>query len=362
MAEMMRIAVLCCLLPFAIGGADAATRLPRENLLIWRDETLAVHPVRTTDDWKHRRTEILAAMESVMGALPGPEKRCPLDLQVEEEVDMGSYIRRRISYQSEPGSRVPAFLCIPKTALKSKQPVPGVLCLHPTDDQVGNGVVVGLGGKENRQYASELAERGYVTISPSYPLLANYQPDLKALGYVSGTMKAIWDNIRALDLLESLPMVQPGRFGAIGHSLGGHNAVYTAVFDERIQVIVSSCGLDSYLDYYGGKSEVWAPGKGWCSERYMPRLLDYAGRLEDIPFDFHELLAALAPRTVFLNAPRGDGNFQWQSVDRVAAAASQIYVLHGRPDGIRVEHPDCLHDFPIEMRAIAYARIDSVLR
>ena len=52
--------------------------------------------------------------------------------------------------------------------------------------------VVGLGGKPNRQYASELAERGYVTLAPNYPRLAKYQPDLKALGWESGTLKAVW--------------------------------------------------------------------------------------------------------------------------------------------------------------------------
>ena len=92
--------------------------------------------------------------------------------------------------------------------------VPAVLCLHPTDNSVGHGVVVGLGGKANRQYASELAERGYVTLAPSYPLLAKYQPDLKALGWQSGTLKAVWDNIRGLDLLASLPFVRPDAFGA----------------------------------------------------------------------------------------------------------------------------------------------------
>ncbi len=42
----------------------------------------------------------------------------------------------------------------------------------------------------------------------------------------SGTLKAVWDNLRGLDLLESLPYVnaQAG-FGVIGHSLGGHNSV-----------------------------------------------------------------------------------------------------------------------------------------
>ena len=83
--------------------------------------------------------------------------------------------------------------------------------------QLGHKVVVGL-GKEHRAYAAELAERGFVTLSPAYPIMANYQPDLKALGYQSGTMKAIWDNIRGLDLLDSLPYVRKGNYGAIGHS------------------------------------------------------------------------------------------------------------------------------------------------
>ncbi len=86
--------------------------------------------------------------------------------------------------------------------------------------------------------------------------------------------------------------------GAIGHSLGGHNAVYTAAFDQRLSVIVSSCGLDLYTDYYGGDPKVWQTEKGWCQLRYMPRLLDYASRLESIPFDFAEIIGTLAPARV----------------------------------------------------------------
>src|SRR5207237_6160302 len=100
-----------------------------------------------------------------------------------------------------------------------------------------------------RAYARDLAERGYVVLAPAYPLMANHQPNLKSLGYQSGTMKGIWDNKRGLDLLAGLPMVDKRRIGAIGHSLGGHNAIYTAVFDDRIRVVVSSCGFDSFVDY-----------------------------------------------------------------------------------------------------------------
>lgn len=343
--------------------AATKVRLPRDRLLLYRGETNETLPAQTTDDWLKRRREIVAGMESVMGALPGREKRCDLDMKVDEEVDCGRYVRRLITYASEPGSRVPAYLCIPKPLLDTKdKTAPAVLCLHGTDNVVGHGTVVGLGTRPNRQYAAELAERGYVTLAPNYPLLAKYQPDLMALGWESGTLKAVWDNQRGLDLLETLPYVKKGGFGAIGHSLGGHNSVYTSVFDDRITAVVSSCGLDSYLDYYGGDESRWAPGKGWTQPLYMPRLADYRGRLQDTPFDFHELIGALAPRQVLIIAPKKDHNFQAASVDRIAAAASEVYKLYGHPERLRVEHPDCEHDFPPEMREAAYKWFDKALR
>lgn len=347
----------------AAHSAAPAPRLPRGNLLVYRGQNDETMPVRGTSDWLKRRAEIVAGMESVMGRLPGDEKRCPLEMKIEEEVDGGKFVRRLITYNSEPGGRVPAYLCIPKAALEQGAGrVPAVLCPHPTDNTVGHGVVVGLGDKANRSYATELADRGYVTLAPSYPLLAKYQPDLKALGWTSGTLKAVWDNIRGLDLLASLPFVRPDAFGAIGHSLGGHNSVYTSVFDDRIQVVVSSCGLDSYLDYMGGNEKVWFPETGWCQARYMPRLADYRNRLEEIPFDFSEMIGALAPRHVLIVAPLGDGNFKADSVDRLAAAARQVFKLYGVPDNLRVEHPDCAHDFPDAMREEAYRLFDSVLK
>ena len=330
-----------------------AELLPHDNLLLYHDKRGVVRPVNSRSDWLKRRAEILQRMQEVMGSLPGREKRCALDVKVEEEVDCGDYVRRFITYAAEPGSRVPAYLLLPKSVLTRKRTAPGVLCLHQTH-ALGQKVVVGLGNSPDDEYGVELVRRGYVCLAPAYPLLANYQPDLKSLGYVSGTMKAIWNNIRGLDLLESLPGVRRGRFGAIGQSLGGHNAVFTAVLDERIKVIVSSCGLDSFRDYKDGNI------KGWTSERYMPRLLNHP--LNELPFDFHELIGALAPRRCFLSAPLGDTNFKWRSVDAVARTARDIYSLYGEPQNLRVEHPDCPHRFPPEMRAIAYELFDRTLR
>jgi pimeloyl-ACP methyl ester carboxylesterase len=164
-------------------------------------------------------------------------------------------------------------------------------------------------------------------------------------------------------VLAATPGVAPNGFGAIGHSLGGHNAIYTAVFDDRIKAVVSSCGFDSYLDYYAEKqAAVWQPGMGWTQDRYMPALAAYAGRLHEIPFDFQELIGALAPRAFLAVAPKGDANFKWRSVDRVLAAARPVYQLLGVPERIAVEHPECEHDFPPDMRAKAYAWLERFLQ
>jgi dienelactone hydrolase len=336
-------------------------RLPRDNLLLYRGGDGKPAPVKTVDDWAKRRAEIVRGMESVMGKLPGDDKRCQLDVKIEEEVELDTHVRRLITYAAEPGGRVPAYLLIPKDVLAGKKKAHAVLCLHGTDNVIGHGTVVGL-GKANRGYALELAQRGYVTLAPNYPLLAKYQPDLKKLGWESGTLKAVYDNQRGLDLLASLPFVDSSKeFATIGHSLGGHNSVYTAVFDDRLKVVVSSCGLDSFLDYYDGNPKNWDPEKGWCQTRYMRKLADYKGKLAEIPFDFHEMIGALAPRHVFIIAPTKDSNFKADSVDRIAVAARPIFKLHGDEKRLRVEHPECGHDFPPEMREAAYKLIDTVL-
>jgi hypothetical protein len=49
-------------------------------------------------------------------------------------------------------------------------------------------------------------------------------------------------------------------------------------------------------------------------------------------------------------------------VDRIAAAASRVYALYDHPERLKIEHPDCGHDFPTEMREAAYGLFDAVLR
>jgi dienelactone hydrolase len=205
--------------------------------------------------------------------------------------------------------------------------------------------------------ALELAQRGYVTLAPDYPSLGEHSHDFDADAFASGSMKAIYDNTRAIDLLQSLPEVDPDRIGCIGHSLGGHNSLFTAVFDDRIKAIVTCCGFTRFHRYMGGDL------RGWSGPRYMPRIATIYGLSPDrMPFDFAEVVAALAPRAVFIVAPLRDDNFDVEGVRDVVTAAGPIYELLGHARRLRAVYPDAAHDFPAESRQQAYAFLDEFLR
>ena len=325
------------------------------QLLAYRDLRGGEHAVRSADDWAIRRRHILAGMQQAMGPLPDRTKLAPLDVQVGERTEGNGFTRLKISFAAEEGDRVPAYLFLP-TGLKKGERVAAVLALHPTSP-LGKGVVVGEGPQPNRGYALELAERGYVVLAPDYPSfgdLAKY--DFAASRYVSGTMKGIFNHMRCVDLLQAREEVDPQRIGVIGHSLGGHNAMFVGVFDERLKVIVSSCGWTPFHDYYKGDI------KGWTSPRYMPRLRDVYGLDPNrAPFDFYEVVAALAPRAFFSNSPLRDDNFDVNGVKKGIAAAREVSRLLGAENQLQVRYPDCAHDFPPEVRREAYEFMDKVL-
>src|SRR5262249_6532397 len=129
--------------------------------------------IATAADWGRRRAQIKAHVESVMGPLPDPSRRVPLDTQITSMVNAGKYYRHAITFASEPGDRVPAWLLIPKGL---KKPAPAMLCLHQTT-KIGKDEPVGLGGLPHLHYADELAERGYVCIVPDYPSFGEYEYD-----------------------------------------------------------------------------------------------------------------------------------------------------------------------------------------
>jgi len=325
----------------------------KARLLVVRDEEGRERPVRTAADWARRREHILAAMQQVMGPLPDDRRKVPLDVKYTAEVKTAHYVRKKLTYAAEKGDRVPAWLLIPN---ERKGKLPAVLCLHQTV-AVGKDEPAGLGKNENLRYAVHLAERGYVTLAPDYPNFGEYKIDAYKMGYQSASMKAIWNNMRAIDLLVSLPEVDADRIGCIGHSLGGHNTMFTAAFDTRIKALVSNCGFTSFPKYYKGNL------KGWSHAGYMPLIASkYELKPEKMPFDFTEVVAAFAPRAFLASSPTGDDNFEVSGVKDCIAAAKPVYELLGAKDKLAANYPDCKHDFPPEVRNVAYEWLDRWLK
>jgi dienelactone hydrolase len=230
-----------------------------------------------------------------------------------------------------------------------------MLCLHQTRD-LGKLEPAGM-GLRNLAYAAELAERGMVTLAPDYPGFGDYKIDVYAKGYVSATMKGIWNHSRAVDVLTALPEVDPARIGVIGHSLGGHNSLFVAAFDTRIKAAVTSCGFTAFPKYMKGNLA------GWSHKGYMPRIAsEYGNDPKRMPFDFTEILGAIAPRKVFICAPLKDANFEVSGVRDCAAAATPVYELLGEKEGVTAVYPEATHDFPTEVRKQAYEFLDAALK
>ena len=337
---------------------EAVAYPDHSQLLIVRNAEGQERPVLTTADWAQRASHIRANIQQVMGPLPDRAQCAVLNVETISEEQTEHYLRRKILFTAEAGDRVPAWLLIPHQS-PANGLAPAMLCLHQTN-RVGKDEPAGLGGLPALHYAHELAEWGYVCIVPDYPSFGEYRYDFKIDGahYASGSMKAIWNNLRAIDVLEALPVVNKDWIGAIGHSLGGHNALFTAVFDQRVKAVVSSCGFTPFHNYNGGTGVA-----GWASDRYMPRIRDvYENNPDKVPFDFYEILGALAPRGCFSNSPEHDSNFDLKGVCQAFAQAAEVYALFEARDRLTLVTPDAAHDFPAAERQAAYHWLDQMLK
>lgn len=335
------------------------------GLLTLRSSSGKTQSIRNKGQWKEKRAQILDGMQMAMGRLPERASLPPLDLTVTDSLEEEAYLRLTIRITVAAGEVLPAYLYIPSDLVKGRK-YAAMLALHGTGDG-GKKLVDGESPLRNRALAKELAQRGYVVIAPDYPSMGDLKDyDFENDRYQSGTMKAIFNHMRCVDLLSSLPFVDANRIGVIGHSLGGHNAMFVGAFDERLKVIVSSCGW-TLMDYYdigeAGSKKYGGRLGPWAQDRYMPLLREkYNLDGDRFPFDFDAVIAALAPRHFFSNSPLNDSNFDVEGVKDGMASAAAVYKLLGANGNLEVHYPDAAHDFPAETRLLAYQFVDRALK
>lgn len=315
--------------------------------------------------WEKKRTQILDSMQQLFGKIPLLQNPHSFNISVKDTLKTTRYTRLNFCFTAAPGEIVTALLFTPNN-LKPGEKRPAIITLHGTD-KLGKMSLTGMNPRPNRAIAEELADRGYIVIAPDYPSFGDMEHyDFKTDRYESGTAKGIFNHIRCIDLLASLNEVNSEQIGAIGHSLGGHNAIFLGAFDTRVKVVVSSCGWTLFESYDPGPAVVERFGGkklgAWAQDRYFPNIREkYHLDAEQLPVDFSEMIGAIAPRRFFSNSPLGDLNFSVKGVEKGMDQITWVYKLHRKADRLKVMYPDAGHDFPAAVREAAYAYIDRAL-
>jgi len=330
------------------------------NLLSYNKKGICA-PIETNKEWDKKRDLILKNMQQVMGQLPKKHIN-RIQAQYTDSAVFENYVRYSIQFEVAPNEKVFAYLYRPSNVINSQ---PAVLALHGTGIE-GKQIIDDNTNKRNRGYAKELAERGYVVIAPDYISMGEAMDyDFSNDRYDSGTMKGIFNHMSCIDLLYTLAYVDKNRIGVIGHSLGGHNAIFVAAFDPRIKAVVTSCGW-TLFDYYNAGENVSKLYGGrlgpWAQERYMPFIKEkYNLDPNKVPFDFDEVIAAIAPRAFFSNSPLHDTNFSVVGVRKGVSQIKQVYHFLNAANKVQVVYPNSGHDFPVDIRESAYDFLDKHL-
>ena len=153
--------------------------------------------------------------------------------------------------------------------------------------------------------------------------------------------RMVEDARAAIDVLEREAIVDPQRIQLFGYTLGGAVALHTAALDPRVKGVVSVSGFTPM------RTDTAQRGTGgvarFSHERpLLPRLGLFVGRESEIPYDYNELIAAIAPRPVLVVQPTMDRDATPADVRRAVEDARRVYALHGASDRLELDEP---HDY-----------------
>ncbi|UZD23839.1 glucuronyl esterase domain-containing protein [Algoriphagus halophytocola] len=198
---------------------------------------------------------------------------------------------------------------------------------------------------------------GYVTLDPSSIQADNHAGITRGIiGLVNkgqprspedwGALRAwAWGAARALDYLETEPMVDSKKVGIEGVSRYGKAALVTMAFEPRFATaLIGSSGKGGttlHRRVFGEAVESLTGGENyWMAGNYMKYGAEESvfGKMTgcDLPVDSHDMLALCAPRPVFVSYgihERGDAKWLDQKGSYMAVVAAGVaYKLLGAQD------------------------------
>jgi cephalosporin-C deacetylase-like acetyl esterase len=313
-----------------------------------RKEVIAA--IQTREQFERRKAEVRRGLLAMIGGLP--TEKPALNLRKAGVIDRGDYRIEKIVYESLPHHYVTANLFVPQTGTP---PFPAVL--QPTGHSlsakarafyqnlglglVKNGFVVltydPTGQGERRIfYDAALGDSRVGGTTVEHEMVGIQS----LLGGQSIARYMIWDGMRSIDVLQSLPFVDPKRLGISGCSGGGTVTAYLAALDDRLQAAAPSCYITDWEDQLLGTGPQDA-------EQQFPDQLNNG-------LNHADLVEAFAPKP-YLIASTTEDFFPIAGSRKAYAESRRIYSLLGVPEKIATSYDIGPHGTTQRQREAIYA-------
>lgn len=282
---------------------------------------------KSKEEWEKRRAEIRRKILVSAGLWPMPEK-CPLNVKIVDKLDRDGYTIEKLYMETWPGVYSPGTLYRPKN---KTGPFPAIINPH-------GHWQTGRMAEAVQIRCANFALQGYIAFS--YNMVGyidnnqmdhGFWSDPAYLWSISVCGLQLWNSIRALDFITSLPEVDLNRVACTGCSGGGTQTFLVTAVDNRIRVTAPVCMVSSHF-------------QGGCLCENAPDL-----RLDTYNV---EISACAAPRPQIMVAATGDWTDLTPEVEYPAVKG--IYRLLGSPDRLIYYYQDADHNYNENSREAVY--------
>ncbi len=289
----------------------------------------------SAQQWSERRNELRAYWRRRLGEFPPLIKR-PRVYYERLELREGGVRQYRVHFLLAPGHPHHAYLLLPDHAPVGAAPAVVTVFYEPE-------TAIGLQG-EHRDFAIQLARRGFVTLSVGHDY-SLYFPDqdhatLQPLAALAGAAA------NAYYVVASRPEVDPRRVGVLGHSYGGKWAMFAAaLYDEFACGAWSDPGI--VFDDTRASINYWEPWYlGYDGPNFRARGLPTAGNparglypiFRTAGRDLIELHLMLPPRPFFVSGGAEDPPSRWRALNHSVALNRQLGFANRVGMSNRAEH------------------------
>jgi hypothetical protein len=298
-------------------------------------------PVTSVADWERRRNDIKAMIQYYQyGHLPPRPDRVEATNVTETAYRDNAGRVRRLTLRIDSHDQLAMDVAVYLPSSDGPHPV-----IVAEAHAIGDLPCIPMWLEHNFafvQYEREdLAPDKSSAIGPAQQAYANY--DWATLAVWA------WGAMRVVDYLETCPEIRCDQIAVTGHSRGGKAALLAGALDERFALVApngSGCGGAGCFRDNSSKNETLALITDPQRFHYWfhPRLREFAGREERLPFDQHFVKALVAPRALLCTEARGDLWANPAGTRRTSVAAREVYQLYGAADKIGLCYREGQHD------------------